>query len=318
MIIAAAQYTIVDLFDPIQSGTEPAVKVDGMLWLDTSKMQNVLKRWDESKQTWVTVSDTEIVEKVEELETSFVAVDGEVRTLVRETTTLKSTVSSHTTQIQQVENKITPDGIYTLVSSSNKYNEDIAGATMTAEKFEQFVANSEGVSKIQQEADRIYVIVESEDGTTSVELTDEAMAFVSENVEINANKIDLRANDHFTSTVESLETNLKDELKTQIDQTKDEISLYVKQADLSVYARFDAQTEGVEIGSTKSKFVTRTKNDGFYIAHKDDDGTTKNVGKFNARGLATNEISLDINDVGSRIVVRPTSRGGWLWVEETR
>lgn len=53
-MITQAQHTIVDLSDPIVSGTAPASPVANMLWLDTSMTPSVLKRWTGSK--WEQVS----------------------------------------------------------------------------------------------------------------------------------------------------------------------------------------------------------------------------------------------------------------------
>lgn len=54
-MIAGAQYTIVDLSDPIQQGTAPANPVTGMLWLDTSVSPPSLRRWNGS--AWEVVGD---------------------------------------------------------------------------------------------------------------------------------------------------------------------------------------------------------------------------------------------------------------------
>lgn len=43
MKIAEGQYTVVDLYDPIQQDTPPASPVDGMLWLDTGVDPPLLK-----------------------------------------------------------------------------------------------------------------------------------------------------------------------------------------------------------------------------------------------------------------------------------
>lgn len=53
-MITQAQHTIVDLSDPIVSGTAPTSPVANMLWLDTSKTPSALKRWTGSK--WEQVS----------------------------------------------------------------------------------------------------------------------------------------------------------------------------------------------------------------------------------------------------------------------
>ena len=54
-MIAGAQYTIVDLSDPIQQGTAPANPVTGLLWLDTSVSPPSLQRWNGS--AWEGVGD---------------------------------------------------------------------------------------------------------------------------------------------------------------------------------------------------------------------------------------------------------------------
>lgn len=55
-VIATGTYTIVDLYDPIQQGTAPVSPVISMLWLDTSLVPNLLKRWNGT--TWDIVNDT--------------------------------------------------------------------------------------------------------------------------------------------------------------------------------------------------------------------------------------------------------------------
>ena len=54
-MIAGAQYTIVDLSDPIQQGTAPANPVTGMLWLDTSASPPALRRYNGTE--WEVVGD---------------------------------------------------------------------------------------------------------------------------------------------------------------------------------------------------------------------------------------------------------------------
>jgi len=57
-MLAQTQYTIVDLSDPIVSGTAPAAPTEDMLWLDTSQTPSVLKRWTGSE--WEEVSDDQV------------------------------------------------------------------------------------------------------------------------------------------------------------------------------------------------------------------------------------------------------------------
>jgi len=55
-MIAGAQFTIVDLNDPIQQGSAPADPTEGMLWLDTSSSPALLKRYNGAD--WEDVGDS--------------------------------------------------------------------------------------------------------------------------------------------------------------------------------------------------------------------------------------------------------------------
>ena len=57
-MLAQAQFTVVDLNDPIISGTAPAAPVADMLWLDTSQTPAVLKRW--TGAAWEAVNETQV------------------------------------------------------------------------------------------------------------------------------------------------------------------------------------------------------------------------------------------------------------------
>lgn len=69
-MIAGAQFTIVDLSDPIQQGTAPSDPAVGMLWLDTSSSPPLLKRYNGT--AWEDVGDSgagaEALEAVQEMQ----------------------------------------------------------------------------------------------------------------------------------------------------------------------------------------------------------------------------------------------------------
>lgn len=69
-MIASAQFTIIDLNDPIQQGTAPASPSAGMLWLDISASPPLLKRYN--GKTWDSVGDSgagaEALEAVQQLQ----------------------------------------------------------------------------------------------------------------------------------------------------------------------------------------------------------------------------------------------------------
>ena len=57
-MLTQAQYTIVDLSDPVISGTAPANPAVDMLWLDTSQVPAILKRW--SGTEWEAVNQPQV------------------------------------------------------------------------------------------------------------------------------------------------------------------------------------------------------------------------------------------------------------------
>lgn len=321
-IIAAAQFTIRDANDIIAQATEPSDKNVGLLWLDTSTDPYQLKMWNGS--TWEIVNDPEYLEialgdlndalgelndalgdlsdiEYDDLITYVKTIDANV--LVNE----EAIEINHTT-ITNVENVLT--GVQTQVSKVD------SRVTINEDGIENLVTKTDEqgtrITEVSQQADRIDLIVTSESDESSVSLTESAMEFISENVEIDAGRIDLNANESFTSTVGEV-----DALQTRIKQTEDALTGYVKQDELEVYIRLDADSKGVEIGTNDSEFFTHTKNTGFFIKHREDDGMDKTVGMFNYKGLETNELALGVDPDRTserKIVARATTSGGWIWV----
>lgn len=364
MIIAAAQITIVDLFDPVQSGVEPTEKTEGMLWLDTSVEPNTLKRWDENNNEWVAVGDYALAEKVTTIETSLETINGQIEAVVKKTTSVESAISDHASQIsnnavqiQQVTTKMTPDGIYTLVSSSNEfqekmtevtmtpdkfeqlisdsdkiseitqeaekielkvtsneeklqevdtkltpngiyalvkqssdyaedyeeYEETVSNLEMTPEKFEQFVSNNESIGKISNQADRIDLVVKSDSNESSVKLTDNAMKFISDNVKIDARKIDLSVNEYFNVAIGS-----KSNIYRQTEEPNDAVAgdLWINPDDGIIrQLTKSAAPEGIlptfyvdhSTGELKYEFTAEQEQFGLYINEDGDlvyEGTT--------------------------------------------
>lgn len=116
-MIAQAQITIADLNDPIQQGEAPASPVPGMLWLDTSSIPNLLKRWDGTN--WVECSaDVDLSEYYTKSETN---------TLFEQTNNTialkadSATVSSLGERLEAAEQKVTPEAIASAVTSSAMY-----------------------------------------------------------------------------------------------------------------------------------------------------------------------------------------------------
>ena len=321
-IIAAAQFTIRDANDIISQITEPSEKNVGLLWLDTSIDPHLLKMWNGN--LWEIVNDPEYLEiALGDLNDALGELNDALgdlsnlghNDLISYVKDIDANVSineeaieiNHTT-IAKVENKLT--GVQTQVSKVD------SRVTVNERGIENLVTKTDEqgtrITKVAQQADRIDLIVTSDSDESSVSLTESAMEFISENVEIDAGRIDLNANESFTSTVGEV-----DALQTRVKQTEDALTGYVKQDELEVYIRLDADNKGVEIGTNDSDFFTHTKNTGFLIKHRGDNGIDKTVGMFNYKGLETNELALGVDPDRTserKIVARATTSGGWVWV----
>ena len=97
MKIAEGQYTVVDLYDPIQQDTPPASPVDGMLWLDTGVDPPLLKKYNSETGSWDLVGmdpddyyDKEQVDSIETLLSANLDI-------------LKDQVTTTVSQITQIE-----------------------------------------------------------------------------------------------------------------------------------------------------------------------------------------------------------------------
>ena len=80
------------------------------------------------------------------------------------TTSIESaakSVDDLNTRVQSAEEKITPEAITQTVRDSQGYKDDIASATMTSEKFETFVQNSQSISDMEMTAEKFETYVES-------------------------------------------------------------------------------------------------------------------------------------------------------------
>lgn len=92
---ASAQFTIIDLNDPVLSGEEPVSPVVDMLWIDTSVTPNEMMRWDGNE--WVSVSNIdkeELDTRLTIVETSITEQEGEIE--------LRATKE----KVQQVEGRV--------------------------------------------------------------------------------------------------------------------------------------------------------------------------------------------------------------------
>lgn len=116
-IITSAQFTIVDMSDPVQSGIEPQNPEVDMLWIDTSVTPNQFKRWNGTE--WVSVSDVDseaLSTRLTTIETEIREQGGEIllRATKEEVEQIDDRVTASETQISQLDVKY--DGISAVVA----------------------------------------------------------------------------------------------------------------------------------------------------------------------------------------------------------
>lgn len=116
-IITSANYTIVDINDPVQAGDEPTNPTIGMLWIDTSVEPNQLKRWN--GEAWVSVSDVDVPvlnSIITTLQTDISQQQGEIqlRATKEEVEQIDDRVTSAETQIAEID--VRYDGIALAVA----------------------------------------------------------------------------------------------------------------------------------------------------------------------------------------------------------
>ena len=98
-------------------------------------------------------------------------------------------VSLITSEVEIAVNKIDISANESIqVAIRNEVENKASSLEMTTQKFETFVQNSDGISKIEQKADKIDLLIEGESTETNVVLTESTIEAISENIDVHANK----------------------------------------------------------------------------------------------------------------------------------
>lgn len=218
--VAQGQFTIIDMNDPIVSGAEPSDKVDGMLWLDTSKEPNELKRWDEEKQQWIIVSDSGIVEDLEQI--------------------IKKT-ESYDIQLKPSNITATVEANTTILASK-----EFVGDNYTSKEYA--LSNLANKSELEILSNNINAKVSQEEYNATIDgITGELTGFDGR---LNQAEIDLKP-ENITMTVEENTTKLVDkgELAGSEEKAIEEVNSKIAQISVSL----DAINQRVEHTETGSK-----------------------------------------------------------------
>lgn len=122
VVVSAGQYTITDIFDPVQQDTAPTNPVEGMIWIDTSVTPNVWKRWTGTE--WVHVGDADmsgIEEQITTIETKIEEQDGQIslRATKEELSEVDGRVTSVSDEVAEINTRYDSISLAVASKSSN-------------------------------------------------------------------------------------------------------------------------------------------------------------------------------------------------------
>lgn len=174
-ITAVVQKEVAGIADTIVVGEEPQQPVVNMVWLDTTVEPNTFKRWN--GELWEIINDVaSLADKINSAEIKIDANTTSIESAAR-------SVDDLNTRVQSAEEKITPGAIIKTVRDRQEYKDDIASATMTSEKFETFVQNSQSISDMEMTAEKFETYVENSQGIADMKMTTEKFETYVENSE---------------------------------------------------------------------------------------------------------------------------------------
>lgn len=120
--VSAGQYTITDIFDPVQQDIAPTNPVEGMIWIDTSVTPNIWKRWTGTE--WVHVGDADmsgIEEQITTIETKIEEQDGQIslRATKEELSEVDGRVTSVSDEVAEINTRYDSISLAVASKSSN-------------------------------------------------------------------------------------------------------------------------------------------------------------------------------------------------------
>ena len=215
------------LMNVVHVGEEPLEPTVDMIWLDTTVEPNIFKRW--TGEEWAVVNDiSELAQKINSAELKIDAHDASINAMVESMDIISD-------RVEAAELKITPEAITQVVRDSDTYKEDLASATMTADKFETFVSGSQGISTISQKANEIDLLIESDSSSTEVKFTDAAIKAITD-------RIDISASEELQITIGELQEQI-DSAETKIQANTEAIALKASEQDVGILKEKMAEAE---------------------------------------------------------------------------
>lgn len=151
--------------------------------------------------------------------------------------------------------------------------------SLTPDKLETAIQDSNSGSVIQQALGKINAIVSSVDGTTSVTLTPQALFAIAQNV-------DLTLNGQFNVHADELDT-------------------------INLWMTFDPNL-GLIIHVPSSMWRTRTADNGYYVERLDKSSPILACYEDKVR---TPSLQIGDGDGDKEIICKRTSNGGWVWTD---
>lgn len=168
MAIATAQITIVDFNDVDITSTEPSTPVENQLWLDTSVVPNLMKRWDGAD--WIIVNDTsEVAAQITtNTNTNIEQTADVIRTEVSQTYTSKEAFEEYQSQ-KSTEFTQTVDGF------NFQFNEVNTALTNTAGEIDAEVEERKSMIRFEDGN----IIIGKGDSAVTLKLENDQIGFYS-------------------------------------------------------------------------------------------------------------------------------------------
>lgn len=236
------------------SDDEPINPKDGDVWLDTNGEQNVFKKWIATENQWVAISESDlnIGSRTYLAEANLKIESDSIRASVA--SVKEDLQNEFNTTKEYVEAELSADKIMTKVTSQDTWK------TME--------------SNVSQTADKISWMVKSDESSSEMSITDDAISAISEKIEIDATQVTINVSDGQKKSIEDKMADVEQSISNVSKDANDKINEV--QATLTpggIYTLVSQTDEykGLEddIGEIESQIQQNADRIGMIVSSKD-------------------------------------------------
>ena len=201
----------------------------------------------------------------------------------------------------------------TLESTVSTISGNVSTLSQRADTIEASVSDLEGdYAAVSVQANKIDWIVSGDD-YSEMTMTEGALEAIANDINLSANDT-IRINSSNQISIEAL---------NGIDLSSNEsLDIYIENSNYGRWIKFtdqgmvirrpEIQDETGAVIQEASKWSTLTTNDGFYIKY---DLINKPIGAFHEETAEFRSMRINKREENNSIIVRQTSKGGWVWAD---